>query len=461
MTAVTRGEVYARQHGAARRDQRDRARLPGAAGAAVRGRRLRDRLDGDHQGHAQPRRREEVLRLGADAPRRRRSASTSRSTRFRPTAASPLPPQVPKLTDIKVIDYDFAKYGAQRNAQAPARALGEGSQRRAAMTRAPRAPLLALARGRRAGFLARSVVRAAGLGARAGVARATGPARSTRRRSLQIAAARSRAGSRRSALLLAAAALLLVRALDRGRARNGACSSLGAAGFAYTFAQGFAIGRPGATVGWRDVRRARGGQYGMGLGACLVLAAFAMLLRTGARGARLFQGRRVRRRQRRRGRRRWSPCSRSTRSSRSCCRRSRTTTAPSRSPRSSRGSPRRRSGASAASSARRALRRRVEHAAARAACALGCTALGLAFALIVDAHRVPLQARAARAVRAADHHAAVRDRPRPHPAVRPLGARQPVARVGVRHRARRAGSTACRACSSRRCSRSRRSPSSC
>ncbi len=24
----------------------------------------------------------------------------------------PLPPQVPKLTDIKVIDYDFAKYGA-------------------------------------------------------------------------------------------------------------------------------------------------------------------------------------------------------------------------------------------------------------------------------------------------------------------------------------------------------------
>ena len=42
-----------RQHGAARRDQRDRARLPGAARAALRRRRLRDRLDGDHQGHAQ------------------------------------------------------------------------------------------------------------------------------------------------------------------------------------------------------------------------------------------------------------------------------------------------------------------------------------------------------------------------------------------------------------------------
>ena len=41
----------------------------------------------------------------------------------------PLPPQVPKLTDIKVINYDFAKYGVERDAQAPARALGEGNQR--------------------------------------------------------------------------------------------------------------------------------------------------------------------------------------------------------------------------------------------------------------------------------------------------------------------------------------------
>ena len=40
-----------------------------------------------------------------------------------------LPPQVPKLTDVKVIDYDFAKYGSERRAQAPARALGEGDRR--------------------------------------------------------------------------------------------------------------------------------------------------------------------------------------------------------------------------------------------------------------------------------------------------------------------------------------------
>ena len=56
-----------RQHGAARRDQRDRARLPGAADPAVRRRRLRDRLDGDHQGQPQCRRRAQVLRLGAHA----------------------------------------------------------------------------------------------------------------------------------------------------------------------------------------------------------------------------------------------------------------------------------------------------------------------------------------------------------------------------------------------------------
>ena len=76
-----------------------------------------------------------------------RSSSTGRS---RPTAqkigldvkeyAIPtnrsvaLPPQVPKLTDIKVIDYDFAKYGSQRDAQAPARALGEGDRQPAEMS---------------------------------------------------------------------------------------------------------------------------------------------------------------------------------------------------------------------------------------------------------------------------------------------------------------------------------------
>ena len=40
----------------------------------------------------------------------------------------PLPPMVPNLADIKVINYDFAKYGSSESAQAPARALGEGHQ---------------------------------------------------------------------------------------------------------------------------------------------------------------------------------------------------------------------------------------------------------------------------------------------------------------------------------------------
>ena len=60
------GRDLRRQHRAARRDQRDRRRLPGQAGAALRGRRLRNRVDGDHQGRAQSRQREEVRRLGAD-----------------------------------------------------------------------------------------------------------------------------------------------------------------------------------------------------------------------------------------------------------------------------------------------------------------------------------------------------------------------------------------------------------
>ena len=79
-------------------------------------------------------------------------------------------------------------------------------------------------------------------------------------------------------------------------------------------------------------------------------------------------------------------------------------------------------------------------------CAVGCTALGLAFALIVTRTGFRYKRVLRVAVGAADHHAAVRDRARPDPALRPLGPRQPVPRMGVRHRARRAGSTACRAC---------------
>ena len=94
-------------------------------------------------------------------------------------------------------------------------------------------------------------------------------------------------------------------------------------------------------------------------------------------------------------------------------------------------------------------------------CGAGTTALGLAFALIVDAHRLRLQEDAARAHRAADHHAAVRDRPRPDPAVRPRRAWSTSSSNGRSASSRRAGSTASRACCWRSCSPSRRSPSWC
>src|SRR4029453_15528837 len=49
-----------------------------------------------------------------------------------------------------------------------------------------------------------------------------------------------------------------------------------------------------------------------------------------------------------------------------------------------------------------------------------------------DAHRIQGQATLARADGAADHHAAVRDRPRAHPDLRPLRPRQPPDGMGVR-----------------------------
>jgi len=83
------------------------------------------------------------------------------------------------------------------------------------------------------------------------------------------------------ALLLAGAALL-APGLDRNlRAR--ALLVLGAAGFLYTFAQGFAIGAQGwsfeaLTRAWGPLDNK---QYGMGLGAALALSAFTMLFALG------------------------------------------------------------------------------------------------------------------------------------------------------------------------------------
>ncbi len=111
MTAVKHGEIGDRQHRPARRHQRDRARLPGRAGAALRRRRLRGGIGGDHQGHAQPRRRAPLRRLCAVA-RRQRVGLDVKEYAIPTNRSVALPPQVPPLTSIKVIDYDFAKYGS-------------------------------------------------------------------------------------------------------------------------------------------------------------------------------------------------------------------------------------------------------------------------------------------------------------------------------------------------------------
>ena len=47
------------------------------------------------------------------------------------------PPEAPRLEDVKLIDYDFATYGLERDPHAPARALGRGDRLAAPVTAAP------------------------------------------------------------------------------------------------------------------------------------------------------------------------------------------------------------------------------------------------------------------------------------------------------------------------------------
>lgn len=84
-------------------------------------------------------------------------------------------------------------------------------------------------------------------------------------------------------LLLAAGAGLFALPAD-ARARG--LLAVGGAGFAYTFAQGFAIAGNGGT--WLGTVFAA--QGGMGLGACLVLASFAMLVAIGLAARGYFKG---------------------------------------------------------------------------------------------------------------------------------------------------------------------------
>ncbi len=91
--------------------------------------------------------------------------------------------------------------------------------------------------------------------------------------------------------LLGLAALLLLPGVAR-RLRADALIGIGAAGFLYFFAQGFAIG----PTGWyldalvKTLPALAGGQYGMGLGAALIVTAFAMLFSIGLAGRGFFKG---------------------------------------------------------------------------------------------------------------------------------------------------------------------------
>ncbi len=85
-------------------------------------------------------------------------------------------------------------------------------------------------------------------------------------------------------LLAGALPLLVLRGDDPLRARM--LVALGGAGFAYVFAQGFAIAGSGAS--W--LGHAFAAQDGMGAGACLVLTAFSMMVALGIAGRGYFKG---------------------------------------------------------------------------------------------------------------------------------------------------------------------------
>jgi len=91
--------------------------------------------------------------------------------------------------------------------------------------------------------------------------------------------------------LLVAGTALAVLAMDR-RARANALIAVGAAGFLYLLLQGFAIG----PTGWYFESLAATlpalprGQFGMGLGAALVVTAFGMLFALGLAGRGYFKG---------------------------------------------------------------------------------------------------------------------------------------------------------------------------
>ncbi|MEO8508741.1 MAG: iron ABC transporter permease, partial [Betaproteobacteria bacterium] len=91
-------------------------------------------------------------------------------------------------------------------------------------------------------------------------------------------------------LLLLAGVTLLAPTLDR-RARGNGLLVIGSVGFAYLLAQGFVIGPAGwSQAGLADTLGPVAGQYGMGLGACLVATTFAMIGALGLAERGYFKG---------------------------------------------------------------------------------------------------------------------------------------------------------------------------
>ncbi len=91
--------------------------------------------------------------------------------------------------------------------------------------------------------------------------------------------------------LLLAGSVLLAPALDR-RVRANGMIAVGAAGFVFLLAQGFAIGATGWSFDFLGAwfGALAGKQYGMGLGACFVASAFAMIASLGIAERGYFKG---------------------------------------------------------------------------------------------------------------------------------------------------------------------------
>ena len=115
----------------ARHHRRRRTPQAGRGGVAVRGHRLRDRLDEPDQGRAAHGRGEEVLRVGVDAGRRRSSPRRPAASRSRPTRRRRCRRRRPTCRKIKLIEYDFATYGSSATRTRLLGALDQRGEERA------------------------------------------------------------------------------------------------------------------------------------------------------------------------------------------------------------------------------------------------------------------------------------------------------------------------------------------